>query len=77
MTGVGGGNIRNHVQFNLYTNKQVGEGGVRGETAGGISDTSVPEGSDFFFQSKHLCGLFPLKLLTLVLMAFQPQDCRC
>lgn len=49
MTGVGGGNIRNHVQFNLYTNKQVGEGDVRGETAGGISDTSVPEGSDFFF----------------------------
>lgn len=34
MTGVGGGNIRNHVQFNLYTNKWMGEGGVRRERDG-------------------------------------------
>lgn len=36
----------------------------------------------FFFafawaSQRRRCGLFPLKPLTLVLMAFQPQDCRC
>lgn len=87
MTGVGGGNIRNHVQFNLYTNKRVGDGlGGGGAEFDGISDTSVPEGSVFLFffpfslepvKGVGRCGLFPLKALTLVLMAFQPQDCRC